>query len=145
MQMEAGTGVKASVIGRTSYEKAFSHIPLRKTRDLVWVDVLKMKGGFTAKVQYEDQSADLTVCVVDGQFPALFVLPRMSKLRWDFNRLIPCILQVNENPLPPNKSTVVSELKRTYPHVFQKIPGTILNHEVNLQLEAPYQCSVVQG
>ena len=61
VDMEVDTGAKASVIGLDLYEKHFSHVLLKPTRDLVWGGPLKMKGKFDAKIVYENQSANLTV------------------------------------------------------------------------------------
>ena len=59
----------------------------------------------------------------------------MKKIRLNFEQLIPQVLQVDKEPPPPEKSAMIAKLRPLYPHVFQSISGTILHHEVNLQLK----------
>jgi len=71
IEMEVDTGAKASLIGKNIFKQYFSN----PTGLLVGGTHLPMMCQFTATVCYKDQRAQLTVCVVNQDFPALFGLP----------------------------------------------------------------------
>jgi len=133
IEMEVDTGAKASLIGKNIFNRYFSNQSLRSTGRLVWGTPLPMMGEFTATVCYKDQRAQLTVCVVNQDFPALFGLPWMKYIRLDWPSLLPEVLSVSAEP-EPNREKMIAEFKGKYPHVFSYVPGPILNFEVSLQL-----------
>jgi hypothetical protein len=54
-----------------------------------------MLGEFLASVWYKGQQAQLTVCVVDRDFPALFGLPWIGSIKLDWDNLLPAVLSVS--------------------------------------------------
>jgi hypothetical protein len=51
-----------------------------------------MMGEFTATVGYKNQQSELTVRVVNKDFPSLFGLPWMKSIRLDWENLLPAVL-----------------------------------------------------
>jgi len=122
LTMEIDTVAKTLVIGADLYDKYFAHISLRPTQDLVWGSTLKMRGAFLAHVTYNEQSAELPVCVVASKFPSLFGLLWMTKLRLDFGKLIPKILNVNKTGQDGTyDGELLAKLRTNFPHVFRSI------------------------
>jgi hypothetical protein len=137
IDMEVDTGAKASLIGINIFERYFSDQSLCPTGCLVWGIPLPMMNEFTATVCYKGQQSQLTVHVVNQDFPALFGLPWMKSIRLDWENLLPAVLSVLAEPEPNRK--LIADFKRIYPHVFSEIPGSILNFQVSLQLNEGVQ------
>lgn len=94
IRMEVDTSAKASLIGRNIYLEYFSDIPLQPTATLVWGTPLDMLGEFKATVWYKDQEAQLTIAVVNREFPALFGLPWLQYIHLDWVNLVPPVLSI---------------------------------------------------
>jgi len=58
----------------------------------------------------------------------------MSKIRLDFDRLIPKVLQVTVKGSENDPCAISPNLKKRYPRVFGEVPGEIVGYEANIQL-----------
>jgi len=113
LKMEIDTGAKASIIGRTTYDRHFAKFKLRPTRTLVWGEPLKMLGEFDVMVSLGKQTAELPLAVVDRDFPSLFGLPWMQYLHLDWKRLLSGeIHNVPHSPAVPSAAPSVSAAPR---------------------------------
>ena len=131
--MEVDTDAKASLIGKNIFKRYFLNQSLRPTGRLVWGTPLPMTVEFTATVCYKNQRAQLTVRVVNQDFPALFGLPWIKYIQLDWASLLPEVLSVSKEP-EPNRDKLTAEFKGKYPHVFSDVPGPIQKYEVSLRL-----------
>jgi hypothetical protein len=68
-------------------------------------------------VCYEGQQAQLTVCVVNQDFPAMFGLPWMDSIKLDWENLLPAVLSVSAE-MEPGRNQLLADFKKMYQHVF---------------------------
>ena len=75
LHMEVDTRAALSIISEQTKNRRFSNIPLKPPSVVLRTytgETLSVLGEMVAKVEYKDQSHDLTVVVVKGDGPNLF-------------------------------------------------------------------------
>uniref|UniRef100_A0A3B3TFN7 Gypsy retrotransposon integrase-like protein 1 n=1 Tax=Paramormyrops kingsleyae TaxID=1676925 RepID=A0A3B3TFN7_9TELE len=121
--MEIDTGAAISIISEAVYKKTFAHVPLEGSNVTLKTytgQAIPVKGQFTVRVTYGDQSADLPLVVVQGNGPSLCGRNWLKKIKLDWKT----IKRVSQNAKMPAPKAL-SEVLERYSHVFQDELGTL--------------------
>ena len=126
--MEVDTGASISLINETTYSQIASNSPLKPTTTELSTytgEHLPILGIADEKVEYNSQSAELSVIVVKGSGPNLLGRDWLSTIRLDWSKI---------NSVRSNLS--LESLLQRYPTVFSPKLGRLRNIKVKIFVPA---------
>ena len=132
--MEIDTGAAVSIIPETVYERSFSHVPLEGVSVKLKTytgQPIPVRGQFTAKVTYEDQTADLPLLVVKGKGPSLCGRNWLKQIRLNWKT----IKTVSEHRQPPEPPKSIPEVIAKYSEVFRDELGTLKDIKATISVK----------
>ena len=90
VNMLVDTGAVVSVVSEWIYQKFWSHLPLKKARELRSYigDKLKLVGELTVSVEYGTQKCKLPVVIVKGDKPAQLGRNWLEKIKLDWGFIL---------------------------------------------------------
>ena len=126
VNMLEDTGAVVSVVPEWIYQKFWSHLPLKKARELrsYTGDKLKLVGELTVSVEYGTQKCKLPVVIVKGDKPALLGRNWLEKIKLDWGEIFSL-----------NKSHPVDTLVTKYSKLFDAGHGKVNNFKATLALQ----------
>ena len=127
LTMEVDTGAAFSVISRSTFEKLFSSVPLRKTDIKLKTytgESLQMYGEFTADVGYNHQELTLVLVVAGDVGPSLLGRNWLHSLRLNWSSLF----HLEDHQL--------TDLLTRYSSVFSEILGTLKGCKAKLYVNS---------